>query len=84
MAKQFRLLVASMCLPATALLGMTADADAQDRWSDPATWPSGEVPGDGDAVTIGRDMDLEVELGIDSIKRSARPTIPTRTTRASP
>ena len=62
MAKQFRLLVASMCLPATALLGMTADADAQDRWSDPATWPSGEVPGHGDAVTIGRDMDVVLDV----------------------
>ena len=27
----------------------------RSRWSDPASWPDGKVPGAGDAVTIGRD-----------------------------
>jgi len=31
-------------------------------WSDPATWPDGEVPGEGDAVTIGRDMDVVLDV----------------------
>jgi hypothetical protein len=33
------------------------------RWSDPAAWPGGKVPGEGDAVTIARD--LEVVLDVD-------------------
>ena len=33
------------------------------RWSDPAAWPEGKVPGEGDAVTIARD--LEVILDVD-------------------
>src|SRR5262245_58464474 len=32
------------------------------RWSDPATWPDRKVPGDGDAVTIGRDMDVVLDV----------------------
>jgi len=32
-------------------------------WSDPAAWPEGKVPGEGDAVTIARD--LEVVLDVD-------------------
>jgi len=32
------------------------------RWSDPATWPSGKVPGEGDAVTIGRDMHVVLDV----------------------
>jgi cell migration-inducing and hyaluronan-binding protein len=32
------------------------------RWSDPATWPDGKVPGDGAAVTIGRDMDVLLDV----------------------
>src|SRR5690606_28427247 len=33
------------------------------RWSDPAAWPEGRVPRAGDAVTIGRE--LEVVLDVD-------------------
>ena len=44
-----------------------ADTDAPAmrtmRWSDPAAWPGGKVPGEGDAVTIARD--LEVILDVD-------------------
>src|SRR5688572_29940699 len=32
------------------------------RWSDPAAWPGGKVPGVGDAVTIGRDMDVVLDV----------------------
>lgn len=31
-------------------------------WSDPATWPDGKVPGEGDAVTITRDMDVVLDV----------------------
>ena len=32
------------------------------RWSDPATWPDGKVPGAGDAVTIGKDKDVVLDV----------------------
>ncbi|WP_336980374.1 G8 domain-containing protein [Altererythrobacter fulvus] len=32
------------------------------RWSDPASWPDGKVPGEGDAVTIARDMDVLLDV----------------------
>src|SRR6187431_765839 len=32
------------------------------RWSDPATWPDRKVPGKGDAVTIGRDKDVVLDV----------------------
>ena len=32
------------------------------KWSDPATWPGGKVPGAGDAVTITRDMDVLLDV----------------------
>jgi cell migration-inducing and hyaluronan-binding protein len=32
------------------------------RWSDPATWPERKVPGKGDAVTIGRDMNVVLDV----------------------
>jgi cell migration-inducing and hyaluronan-binding protein len=32
------------------------------RWSDPATWPDGKVPREGDAVTIARDMDVVLDV----------------------
>ncbi len=31
-------------------------------WSDPATWPSGEVPGEGAEVTIDRDMNVVLDV----------------------
>jgi hypothetical protein len=34
----------------------------QTRWSDPASWPDGKVPGAGDAVTIGRDMNILLDV----------------------
>ena len=62
MHKPSRLFRLSLLLPATALLGAGASAAAQDNWSDPATWPSGEVPAEGDAVTIGEDMDVVLDV----------------------
>ncbi len=32
------------------------------RWSDPAAWPDGKVPVAGDAVTIGRDLDMILDV----------------------
>ncbi len=32
------------------------------RWSDPAAWPDGKVPRAGDAVTIGRDKDIILDV----------------------
>jgi len=32
------------------------------RWSDPASWPDGKVPGEGAAVTIGRDMNIVLDV----------------------
>ncbi|HYD23602.1 MAG TPA: G8 domain-containing protein [Croceibacterium sp.] len=32
------------------------------RWSDPAAWPEGQVPGEGDAVTIGADRDIVLDV----------------------
>jgi cell migration-inducing and hyaluronan-binding protein len=31
-------------------------------WSDPAAWPSGAVPGEGDAVTIGEDTHVVLDV----------------------
>src|SRR5687768_14406375 len=32
------------------------------RWSDPASWPDGKVPGEGDAVTIAQDMNVLLDV----------------------
>ena len=39
-----------------------SSAVRQSLWSDPAAWPDGKVPGAGDAVTIGRDMDVVLDV----------------------
>lgn len=33
----------------------------QVRWSDPAAWPGGKVPGEGAAVVIARDLDMVLD-----------------------
>ncbi len=48
-------------------MDMSAPAPAavsakQTRWSDPASWPDGKVPGEGDAVTIGRDRNIVLDV----------------------
>ena len=50
-----------------AHMDMPAQAPARrrssrSRWSDPASWPDGKVPGAGDAVTIGRDRDIVLDV----------------------
>ena len=47
-----------MAMPAPA----PASAVVRSRWSDPASWPGGKVPGAGDAVTIGRDRDIVLDV----------------------
>ena len=51
---------AGMNMPATA----TAPPGAVKRslWSDPKSWPDGKVPREGDAVTIGRDKDIVLNV----------------------
>jgi cell migration-inducing and hyaluronan-binding protein len=77
--KQFRLFLVSPLIPASLLLATGAQAHeghaaaeapapsvALERslWSDPASWPDGKVPGEGDAVTIARGK--EIVLDVDS------------------
>ncbi len=73
----------ALLVPVSMLLGMGAEARAQEahdhmnmampaqapasaahrsRWSDPASWPDGRVPREGDAVTIGRDKDIVLDV----------------------
>jgi cell migration-inducing and hyaluronan-binding protein len=49
---------AGMAMPAPA----PAAAVKQTRWSDPASWPEGKVPRAGDAVTIGRDRNIVLDV----------------------
>jgi len=62
MRMQSHLLLASSLIPASLLLGAASGASAQSLWSDASTWPSGEVPGEGDAVEITRDMDVVLDM----------------------
>jgi hypothetical protein len=39
-----------------------AAAMKRSRWSDPASWPEGKVPAAGDAVTIGRDREIILDV----------------------
>ncbi len=48
----------AMAMPAKA----PASAMHQSRWSDPASWPGGKVPGAGEAVTIGRDREIVLDV----------------------
>jgi cell migration-inducing and hyaluronan-binding protein len=64
--------IAAMAVPFVLLLGgcsepvsqqgQQAQATQQARWSDPATWPNGRVPAAGDAVTIGSDMQVLLDI----------------------
>ena len=49
---------AQMDMPAQA----PASAVHRSRWSDPASWPDGKIPREGDAVKIGRDRDIVLDV----------------------
>src|SRR4029077_11404735 len=65
------LLFLSLLVSAFLVLGGYAALKAQQkasstpgakRWSDPATWPDKKVPGKDALVTIGRDMDVVLDV----------------------
>src|ERR1700692_241888 len=62
------LLLLSLLVPAFLILsGDVVKAQQQGstsgkRWSDPATWPDKKVPGKDALVTIGRDMDVVLDV----------------------
>src|ERR1044071_1088236 len=65
------LLFLSLLVPAFLVLGGYAVVKAQQRasstasakrWSDAATWPDKKVPGKDAVVTIGRDMDVVLDV----------------------
>ncbi len=65
------LLFLSFLVPAFLVLGGFAVVKAQQRtsstasgkrWSDPATWPDKKVPGENALVTIGRDMNVVLDV----------------------
>jgi len=62
MRMRSRLLRLAVLLPAGFGLAAGSAACAQSLWSDASTWPSGVVPGEGDAVTIGEDMDVVLDV----------------------
>jgi cell migration-inducing and hyaluronan-binding protein len=51
---------AGMKMPASA--SAPPSAASRSRWSDPKSWPDGKVPGAGDAVTIGRDRNIVLDV----------------------
>src|ERR1043165_4648178 len=63
------LLFLGLLVPAFLVLGGYAALKAQQktstasmRWSDPATWPDKRVPGKDALVTIGRDMNVVLDV----------------------
>src|SRR5215471_14151223 len=70
MRMNYRLFL-SLFLPVLFLLGGSAVVGGQKesssagrggRWSDPATWSDKRVPAEGAAVTIGRDMEVVLDV----------------------
>src|SRR5215471_14026371 len=70
MRMNYRLFL-SLFLPVLLFLGGSAVVGAQKesssagkggRWSDPATWSDKKVPAEGAAVTIGRDMEVVLDV----------------------
>src|ERR1044071_5222219 len=69
--RKHSLLFLSLLVPAFLVLGGQAVVKAQEkdsstasakRWSDPATWPDKKVPGKDALVTIGRDMNVVLDV----------------------
>jgi hypothetical protein len=59
-SERFRSVVLASLVP--ALLLASASALAATKWSDPASWPNGKVPGTGDMVVIGKDRDIILDV----------------------
>ena len=65
-----RLFLSSLLVAGLLLPGVGADVKAQESssavngglWSDPDTWSNGAVPGEGDAVTIAKDMEVILDV----------------------
>ena len=51
---------AGMKMPAAA--PAPSSAAKRSLWSDPKSWPDGKVPGEGDAVTIGADKNIVLDV----------------------
>src|SRR5665213_3305703 len=51
---------AHMKMPAPA--AAASSAVGPSRWSDPKSWPDGKVPREGDAVTIGKDRNIVLDV----------------------
>ncbi|MGZ3369652.1 MAG: G8 domain-containing protein [Caulobacteraceae bacterium] len=51
---------ANMKMPAPA--AAASSAAGQTRWSNPASWPGGKVPREGDAVTIGKGRNILLDV----------------------
>src|SRR5215470_2806355 len=52
---------AHMQMPAAAPAA-ASPAAVQSRWSDPKSWPDGKVPREGEAVTIGKDQNVVLDV----------------------
>lgn len=65
-----RMLSFNLLVSALIIAGLGTEAGAQEGaeaaggspWSEPATWPEGAVPADGDTVIIGEDMDVVLDV----------------------
>ncbi len=70
MHMQSRLHLLALLFSVSLLLGTGSEVGAQaapsavkwSRWSDPASWPDGKVPGAGEAVTIGRGKNIVLDV----------------------
>src|SRR5579863_139298 len=68
--RKHTLLILSLLVPAFSGLGGHAVLKAQQKtsaagarsWSDPATWPDKKVPGKDAAVTIGKDINVVLDV----------------------
>src|SRR6187399_1628855 len=70
-SKRHRSFLLASLLPAFLVVSAFAVLQAQEgkstaakqaRWSDPATWPDKKVPAKDDVVTIGKDMNVVLDV----------------------
>lgn len=52
----------SLFVTASVTVGTCAAVQAQDLWSDPATWPNNKVPAAGDKVDIASDQEVILDV----------------------